>query len=120
MFGKIAFLALGILFAASYAASSCDTAYNSCISSCCSNCGSTLSYDGNGDLVCDVGTKTSPNTACMQACLPCSSAYQSCTASTGGSMPPDGPIGDSQPACCGSLIMIGGAFSGAMWFSRRQ
>lgn len=78
---KKTFLVLfGILLASSAFASECDTGYDSCITGCCSSCGSTLSTDADGDLVCNVGTEENPDTECIDACMPCSTAYHECTA----------------------------------------
>ena len=81
---KKTFLVLfGILLASFAFASECDTGYDSCITECCSGCGSTLSTNAGGDLVCDVGTQANPDQACIDACMPCSTAFQECNAALG-------------------------------------
>lgn len=80
---KTFLMLFGILLASSAFASVCDTNYDSCITGCCSSCGSTLSTDANGDLVCNVGTEENPDTECIDACMPCSTSFQECTASLG-------------------------------------
>lgn len=94
-------LAASLSFAQSY----CEDSYDQCITNCCDSCGSTLSTDSNGDLVCDVGTESEPDQACINACLPCSSQYQQCIS---GSSDDSGFEGSYSTSCCGSAAILGG------------
>ncbi len=105
-------LALAALSAASFAQMSaagvCNSAYESCISDCCSECGSTTEHNAKGDLVCNVGTASSPNQKCINACTPCSTTYQSCMSSMGASASGSQYAGGSNQSagCCGSLFVL--------------
>lgn len=95
--------ALLVLASVSSAQSNCDDAYDQCITSCCNDCGSFLTTDDYGDLVCDVGTESDPNEACINACLPCSDQYQQCVSQSDYEY-----SGSSSSSCCGSAAVLGG------------
>ena len=111
--GLLILLALG---AAQFAAtvSQCNSEYDQCITQCCGSCGSTLDRNTNGDLVCNLGDSSNPNQACINACTPCSTQYQQCSAGTAGSsyVPNLTDYGNygSGSGCCGSALVLAGAF----------
>ena len=106
---KLSWVILLISFSAAFAFADCDATYNDCITRCCTDCGSTLSYNANGDLVCDVGTEENPDQACISVCLPCASDYQECVASEGATgYPAGGTSGlDTGGSGCGAPLVFG-------------
>jgi hypothetical protein len=111
---KMLIIALAALLASPLAYASCDNDYEQCITNCCHLCGSTLGTDANGDTVCNVGTADNPNQACISACLPCSDAYQQCTANEGGAN-----FGTSA-SCCGGGALLLAVLGGAAFVRSRR
>ena len=80
----------------------------------CAQCGSTLSTDAAGDLVCDVGTQANPKQACINACNPCSTSYQSCASSASQST----GLTTTRTGCCASILLAG--LAGLFVFADRK
>ncbi len=83
----------------------CNENYNQCITTCCNSCGSTLSYDSNGDLICNAGTQANPDQQCISACTPCAQAYQQCVGAI--PVPSSDVTGKANLSCCGSTALVG-------------
>ncbi|MEW6721633.1 MAG: hypothetical protein AB1324_00050 [Candidatus Micrarchaeota archaeon] len=100
------FLAIAVFLAAlpaAFAVQECEDSYDSCITYCCEDCGS-LTYDSNGDLMCDLGPASEADQYCIDSCESCSESYQACLQA----YDDYGYDSGGTTQCCGSAAVLGG------------